>query len=215
MKTAIIGAGGFGREVLALMQSVNSVKQAFNIVGFIDDGIDLGTKIGAISVIGKVEDLAKLDVEAVVLAIGNSKVRERVAEKLPRNIQTPNVIHPSVILENATSIKLGKGCVICAGNILTTDITIGNFCVFNLSSTIGHDAEIADFVSIMPGVNVSGGAKIERGVYIGTGAKLIKSSIIGSYSTIGAGAVVDCDVETRTTVVGVPAKPLNKRNGGL
>ncbi len=62
----------------------------------------------------------------------------------------------------------------------------------------------------MPGVNISGGARLERGVYVGTGAKLIKATKLGNHSTIGAGAVVDTDVEDNTTVVGVPARPLKR-----
>ncbi len=73
---------------------------------------------------------------------------------------------------------------------------------------MGHDSAIEDFSSIMPGVNISGGAHLKRGAYIGTGAKLIKATTLGAYCKVGAGAVVDCDVPDETTVVGIPAKPM-------
>ena len=92
---------------------------------------------------------------------------------------------------------------------MTTNITIGNFNLFNLSSTFGHDASIADFCSIMPGVNISGGASVENRVYVGTGAKLIKATTLHSDSTAGAGAVVTTDIPQGETWGGIPAKNLH------
>ena len=213
MKTAIVGAGGFGREVLALLNNINTVNYTFNVAGFIDDNLEVGTSIGGLTILGSVNQINKMNLDAVVVAIGNSKVRKEVVNRLPEDIKTPTVIHPSVLIENSDTISIGKGCIICAGNIITTDVSIGDFCILNLASTIGHDAKMGDFVSVMPGVNISGGAKIEYGVYIGTGAKLIKATTVGKNSIVGAGAVVDTYVEPNTTVVGVPARPIKSRNG--
>lgn len=206
----IVGAGGFGREVHSLIANINRVQPTFRVLGFVDDGLPKGTVIHDKEVIGRVDDVSGLDAKAGVLAIGNPKTRETIQKRLPEGLTYPNIIHPLAIFQDLDRIRIGQGNIICAGNIFTTDILLGSFCIVNLSCTIGHDAVLGDFTSIMPGVNISGGAKLMKGTYVGTGAKLIKATTLGSYCVVGAGAVVDADIANGQTVVGVPAKPIQK-----
>jgi serine acetyltransferase len=97
---------------------------------------------------------------------------------------------------------------VTAGCIFTCDIRVGDFNLFNLQTTVGHDAQIASGCVINPSVNLSGGVVVGDRVLIGTGAQILENRTIGSGATIGAGAVVTRDVEAGTTVVGVPAKPI-------
>ncbi len=210
MKVVIVGAGGFGREVLAMIKAINLQRKTFSVLGFIDDNIAKGTQIHDLTILGKVADIEQTKAEGVVLAIGNSSIREQVAKALPANVKRPNIIHPQTQFLDKDRILMGEGCIVCAGNIFTTDIKMGDFCIVNLQCTIGHDAELENFVSVMPGVNISGGAKLKTGVYIGTGAKLIKATVIGAYSKVGAGAVVDADIAAHDIVVGIPAKSIKK-----
>jgi acetyltransferase-like isoleucine patch superfamily enzyme len=45
---------------------------------------------------------------------------------------------------------------------------------------------------------------------VGTGATILQYLKLGDEVTVGAGSVVTKDVPAGTTVVGVPAKPLNR-----
>lgn len=75
---------------------------------------------------------------------------------------------------------------------------------------IDRGATIAPFVTIgLVAANLRG-PTIERHVNIGTGAKIVGPVRIGSNASIGANAVVVRDVAAGTTVVGVPARVVDR-----
>jgi sugar O-acyltransferase (sialic acid O-acetyltransferase NeuD family) len=206
---AIIGAGGFGREVKMLIDQINFVKKEYNFIGFYDDGIGKGKIINNFPVLGKILDLNEFNSEIhIVIALGNPLIKKMVVKELTNpNIIFETLIHPSVIIGN-DYVTIGKGTIICAGNIITCNIEIQNFVTINLACTIGHDTIIENFVSIMPGVNVSGEVLIKECVYIGTGAKIINLLEIGKNTIVGSGAVVSKSLPENCTAVGIPAKPI-------
>lgn len=208
-KIAIIGAGGFGREVKMLIDQINAVALKYEFIGYYDDGKEKGTLINGFPVLGKVADLNNVYKEiAVALALGNPAYKKNVVALINNSkITYETLIHPSVLIGN-DAVSIGKGTVICAGNIITCNIMIKDYVTLNLTCTIGHDTVLENFVSLMPGVNVSGEVVIEEAVYVGTGAKIINQISIGENTTIGAGAVVSNSIPENCTAVGIPAKPL-------
>jgi len=117
-----------------------------------------------------------------------------------------------VIMGKTEFVAIGEGSIICAGNIITTNVTIGRHVILNLSCTVGHQSEIGDFSSLMPTCNISGQVKIGKGNFWGTGSKVINGKIVGDFVTVGAGAVVIDNIPDNATAVGVPAK-IVKING--
>ncbi len=208
-KIAIIGAGGFGREVKTLIDDINKKNQEYSIIGFFDDKLEKGTIINGLKNLGAIDELNKVDYSLnVALGIGVPNIKQQIILNLNNeNIIFPNLIHPSVIM-SSDAVILGKGNVICAGTIITCNIKIDNFVTLNLSCTVGHDTTINDFSSFMPSVNISGEVKIEKAVYVGTGAKIINQLEIGKNTIIGAGAVVSKTLPENCTAVGIPAKPI-------
>ena len=204
---AIIGAGGFGREVKMLIDQINKVSPTFNFLGYYDDGISCGTLINKYPVLGGVEDINFVNDElCIVAAIGLPSLKKKLLDKITTSkVSFPTLIHPSVIIGN-DNVIIGKGSIICAGNLITIDITIGEHVIFNLACTVGHDTVIKDYCSFMPSVNVSGEVVIEEGVYVGTGAKIINQLTIGEWTIVGAGAVVYKALPANCTAVGMPAK---------
>jgi len=210
-KIAIIGAGGFGREVQMLIEQINQEKKQYEFIGFFDDNEILNKKvINDFPVIGKIKDINNIREElGIILAIGNTKLKKEIINKINNpNIFFPTIIHPDVILGERNVIEYGN--IITAGVILTTNIKIGKFNIINLACTIGHDVIIKDFCSFMPSVNISGEVIINNGVYIGTNATIINQKKIGKWATIGAGAVIIKDVPDGVTVVGNPGRILDK-----
>lgn len=205
----IVGASGFGREVAWLIERINEKDKRWNIIGFVDDNDDVqGTTINGYPVIGKVEELCNYN-GYVICAIGSSTTRKNVIKKIDKmngNVQFATIIDPSV--QMSKYVDIGKGCIICANTILTTNIKIGDFCTVNLSCTIGHDSVLEDYVTVYPSVNISGNTHYGKLVELGTGTQIIQGKKVGSGTIVGAGSVVVKDLPENCTAVGIPAKPI-------
>ncbi len=208
-KIVIVGAGGFGREVKMLIDQLNSKENVYEFIGYYDDGFTSGTTINSNEVLGSILDLANTTEKLnVVVAIGAPDVKRKIVEKLSNpNLSFPTLIHPSVLIGNEF-VSIGKGCIICAGTIITCNIEIKDFVILNLMCTVGHDTTIHSYASFMPSVNISGEVIIHEEVYVGTGAKIINQLEIGEQTIIGAGAVVSKTLPEKCTAVGIPAKPI-------
>ena len=206
----IVGAGGFGREIAWLIEDINEVNHEWNIVGFVDDDESLfGTKLNDYKVVGNIEWLNQQELY-VVIAIGDPLTKKIIADRIHLSKNNyPTLIHPSVIRSNL--VNIGDGTMICAGSILTVNIDIGRHVIVNLDCTIGHDAILGDYTTVLPSVNVSGFVKTGECVNIGTGTAIIQGVSIGENTVVGAGAVVVKDLPANCTAVGAPAKVIKVR----
>lgn len=195
MKKALIGAGGFAREVQAHMN--NKFMPCF-----VPDKYYHNTSPNILP-------LSKFnpDEYEVLVAIGDPVVRYDVIQQLPDNTRYFTFIHPSAQLLS-DDIEIGEGSIICAGSILTTNIKIGKHSQINLNTTIGHDCVIGDYFTTAPGVHVSGNCTIYDMVYIGTNAAIKQGISIHSLATIGMNAGVVKHITNGGTYIGTPAKQI-------
>lgn len=206
---AIIGAGGFGREVKTLIDAINQQDLQFEFIGYFDDGLAIGSIVNGFPVLGRVDDLNKYNKPlSISVAIGSPSLKSEIISKIDNsNVSYPSLIHPSAIVADVTN-KIGRGVIITAGCIVTCNVVIKDFVILNLLCTVGHDSQIENYCSFMPSVNISGEVIIREGVFIGTGAKIINQIEIGCETVIGAGAVVSKSIPSNCTAVGIPAKPI-------
>lgn len=206
-KIAIVSSGGFAREVLTLIEAINEKEPKFEILGFID--VEKQT-IHGYPVIGSDDDMNDTQEPlSVVIAVGEPTLKEKIRRKYTNPlISFPTLIHPTSIIADHKNVRIGQGCIVCAGTIITTDVVIKDFVTLNLQCTVGHDTIIEDYSAFMPSVNISGEVNVGKGVYVGTGAKIINQVEIGENTIIGAGAVVAKSLPANCTAVGVPAKPI-------
>lgn len=203
----IIGAGGFGREVAWLIEEINQVNKEWNLIGFVDDNENIqGTKVNGYKVVGNVDWLNEQELH-VVSAIGDPVVKKKIIKRLEGSKNTyPVLIDPKVTYSDRVSF--GEGSIICAGTIITVDIKIGKHVIVNLDCTVGHDAVLGDYSTILPSVNLSGFANIGECVSIGTSSAVLPSVSIGENTIVGAGAIVVKDLPSNCTAVGAPAKAI-------
>lgn len=193
MRIAIIGYGGHAREVeVQINQSVDF---------FVDDEF----------VNEKTKPISELDIEryVVMVAIADCKQREKIVNKLPKETRYFTFIHPTALIMDK-STQIGVGSFIGANSILTTNIKIGKHSILNRGNQIGHDSNIGDFFSAMPGSVVSGNVEIGDRCYMGTNSTVREKISICNDTTIGSNAAVVKNITTGGVYVGVPAKFLKK-----
>lgn len=204
----IVGAGGFGREVLEIFKDQNTVSKVWEILGFVDENETLHGKIlNGYKVLGGLDWLRQYNNDRLgcVCAIGTCEARKQVVERLEEiGISFYTAIHPSVIMSEF--VDLGQDVIICAGSILTVNIKIGDHVHIDTNCTIAHDAMIGNYCRLGPGVKINGENRLGEGVYIGTSATLIQQISVGNWSTIGAGAVVIDNIPKNVVAAGVPAR---------
>lgn len=209
-KLAIFGASGFSRETADIFLSFGTTE-----VVYIDLNVDVDTYFDFPIVSER--EIPRLEDEGFifVIGLGDNRLRKKIFEKY-NYLSFPNIIHPSASMgfKQIKALNGKKGNIITAGVRITNNIKMGNFGIFNLNCTIGHDCIIEDFVNIAPGANISGNVYLKKAAYIGTNAAVLQGEsidskiTIGKFATVGAGAVVTKDVQNYVTVIGAPAKPL-------
>jgi sugar O-acyltransferase (sialic acid O-acetyltransferase NeuD family) len=207
----IVGAGGFGRELLDLVQEINRLAPTFDLLGFLDDDESRGPivlKRSGLAVLGPVGQLKVLDAQYLI-GIGGTEPRRRIdALVTSHGRRAATVVHPAATV--GARVVLGPGAVVAAGARLTTDIRVGRHSQVHTNATIGHDTEVGDYVTVLPGAIISGNVCLDAEVTIGAGSVVLQGLTIGSRSTVGAGAVVVRDLATDEVVVGVPARPIGR-----
>ena len=207
----VIGAGGFGRETLDVVEAINraSGKEIFNVVGVVDDapsGVNLerlrsrGTRY-----LGTIETLLASETSyAFLIGIGNPLVREQVSTRLVQAGHEPIIaVHPNATI--GSGVTLGLGSIVCGGVQVSTNTVLGSHVQLNPNATIGHDSRLGDFVSINPAAVISGDVTIGRGVLVGAAAVILQGLTVGEKAIVGASACVVKDVVASKTVRGVPA----------
>ncbi len=203
----IIGAGGFGREVLDWARQSEACGRDWLVKGFIDDNpraLDAGPP-GA-PLLGPIVGHVPAADEVFICAIGQVAAKRRCVKEVRRNGGVfTRVIHRTAVV--GSEVELGEGVILCPHSVVTSRARLGAFVAVNLHSTVAHDAVVGDWCQLHCHVDVTGGVVIGEGVLVGSHASILPGVVIGAGAVIGAGSVVMREVAAGTTVFGAPARP--------
>lgn len=205
----LLGAGGHARSLLGLLAA-----RGLRAAGCIAPAAPAEGWPGDCPWLGDDTALEALDSGSVALvngvgSVGSTALRRKVFDAArARGFAFPPVTHPSAI--RAEDVTLADGAQVLAGAILQAGVTVGENALLNTGCIVDHECRIGAHAHLAPGVTLSGGVTIGRGVHVGTAAVVIQGICIGDGALVGAGAVVTKDVAPGVTVVGNPARPLDR-----
>lgn len=210
-KLLLVGAGGHGRVVAEMVR----LGGRFDLVGAVDPDPKAATLAG-LKWLGDDTALTKIRKAGVGFAavgvgsIGDTQARAGLRRRvLALDFTLPSIMHPGAIVSK--SAVLGPACQVMAGAILNPGVRAGAGVVINTGAVVEHDCRLGDDSFVGPAAVLGGDVQIAEGGFVGIGATILQGIKLGARALVGAGAVVVRDVAAGTTVVGVPATPLEVR----
>jgi sugar O-acyltransferase (sialic acid O-acetyltransferase NeuD family) len=209
----IIGAKGFAKEVLEI---VNELNQLQNVVFYDDISIDVPNQIydqfAVIRTYEKASNYFQSIDKHFTIGIGNPLLRKKMSilfKKLGGELVS--TISPNASI-GSFDVKLGMGVNILPGVKISNSVVIGSGSLVYYNSIIAHDCLIGNFVEISPGATILGRCTIGSFTQIGANATILPDIKIGKNVIVGAGAVITKDVPDNSVVVGIPAKIIKTIN---
>jgi acetyltransferase EpsM len=191
----IYGGGGHGKMVVDLLRA----RGAYRIAGFIDDGLQPGTTIMGLPVLGNGQILAELHAQGVRLAvnavggIGDIRVRIKIFERLVEaGFACPAVTHPSAYLDPTANLEAGAQVMAMA--YVGSEARLGFGSIVNTGAIVSHDCQLGSFTIISPGAMLAGEVQVGSQALIGMGATVNLGVKIGRGARLGNGATVKTDV---------------------
>lgn len=209
----IIGAHGFGRELLWTASEVPLERRDWDPAGFLDDDVDgarrrLAAAGVALPVLGAVRDHQPRSGEVFVCAVQAPRAKLVLCEMLrDRGAEFATVVHPTALVHPSASV--GAGVVLRHYSGISPNAVVGDFVLIDSSGGPSHDTHIGDGCTLGGHSDVMGAARLGRGVLLGAHAVVFPGASIGDFAVVGAGSVVLRRVPSGVTVFGVPAKRLD------
>lgn len=202
----LVGAGSFGREILTDLRNCIGYETEFTFKGFIDNDLsrldDYGMRPLILSLIA---DYQPAPEDVFLCTITDSAYRKQYVERIEaRGGEFITLVHQSSSIGDRTTI--GRGCYIARHSVVSCDVTLGDFVIFNGFGTVGHDSVLHDFCNLGAYAMVAGRVEVGAGTTLHPHCTILPSKKIGKNCVIGAGSVVIRSVGDGTSVFGVPAK---------
>jgi sugar O-acyltransferase (sialic acid O-acetyltransferase NeuD family) len=201
----IVGAGGFGREVLQWARHAWP-EHVHKLAGFVSaDPTKLDGHAPSLSILATPNDFELRPTDGFVLGIGIPRIRRVVAEQLEaRGARFLALIHPTAIV--AETAHIGTGTVICPYAIVSDAVRLGRFMLVNYHASLAHDATACDFAVLSPYATLGGHAEIGADVFLGLHVSISPGKAVGARSIVSANSCVLTDAPADSIIFGVPGR---------
>ena len=201
----VIGAGGHAKVVIATLRAAGDTIEA--VVD--DDTTRHGDTVLGELVRGGIEEIPQ-GARAIV-AVGDNASRQRLVLRAGE-VEWIRAVHPDASIDPSATIE--PGAAVFAGAVVQADATVGAHAIVNTAASVDHDSHVGAYAHIAPGARLAGAVRVGEGALVGVGATVTPEKSVGSWSTLGAGAVAISDVPPDVVAVGVPAKARTRSREG-
>ncbi|WP_051287213.1 NeuD/PglB/VioB family sugar acetyltransferase [Algoriphagus mannitolivorans] len=202
----IAGAGGHGKEVLAL---IRMLEPKLPSCIFFDQNQEIPSTLDRVKVIKSIHDLQSslTKYSTYFLGVGNPEWRENLDLLLSENGGVLGSIHaPTSVIQSELSFA-----DVMSFGFVGPMVQLGRGVLVNTRAQVHHDCQIGDYSEIGPGAIVLGNVRMGKKCRIGAGAVILPGIDLGDEVIVGAGAVVTKNILAGEVVAGVPAASINSR----
>ena len=205
-RVLIIGAGGWGREVLHQMMHDDAGKDVhWYVGGFLDDrahvldGYDV-----EVSIVGDPMSYVPEVNDVFVCAVGDPRERHKYVQPILEKGGRFIPVRTQSFL--SSRVHLGQGCLLGHWVHSGPDTWIGDFANIQALTMMGHDVYVGNYAHVGAQVFMGGGVRIGDFAIVHPRATILPGVVVGENAVVGAGAVVGKNVPPGATVFGNPAK---------
>jgi sugar O-acyltransferase (sialic acid O-acetyltransferase NeuD family) len=207
MEIIIVGASGFGRELLQYVRDIHGSSDAVRFKGFLDDDPTCDSEVRRATGVGLIGDTRNYEIgpdDRFVISVGDPGLRQILGDRLKsRGAEFLSLIHPvSYVASNA---RLGLGCIVGPYAYVGASAKLGDHVLVNLYSAAGHDTVIGSYSVFSPHAVANGGSSVGERVFLGSHAVLTPKVKVGCDSKVAAGAVVYRTIPDGSLAAGNPA----------
>ncbi len=208
-KIVIIGGIGNGSVIASTIEDCRKAGQDIECVGYLNE--EENESIGPYEVLGSVknDDWQNLPNDYQFIFALSTVKKAHMRHQLLKQMNIPReryatIIHPAAIVSDQSD--LGQGVVVMPLALISPGVKVGDHSQIYAQAFIGHDSNVGEMVFLAANSHTGGRVEVEDGAHIGIMSTSLERVKIGSYSIVGAGAVVLKDVDPFNVVVGNPAR---------
>ena len=191
----VYGGGGHGKSVIEAVRATGQ----FEVVGVVDDGLERGSAVVGVPILGGGEILPELLAQGIRLAanavggIGDARSRLTVFRRLiEAGFACPAIVHPTAFVE--PSARLSAGVQVLPHAYVGSEAEIGFGSIVNTSAVVSHDCRLGAYANVSPGALLAGGVTLGEAALVGMGVTVNLGVAIGDGARVGNSAVVKKDV---------------------
>lgn len=211
----IFGASEHAKCTIDILEQMKE----HQIAGVLDDSLPKNSSFEGYKVLGKIKNLPEvmenIDIQAGIIAIGDNHTRYRVykhIQELAPEFSFVSAIHPSALI--GKNVNIGAGSVVMPGVIIGNSSRIGKHTLLGARSSVDHDSRVEDFSSFGPGCTTGGNVQVGFCSAICLSAGIIHGISVGEHTVVGAGSIVNRNLEDHVLAYGIPAKKIRPRVEG-
>ena len=201
-RVVILGGGGHAKVVIDILEQAAE----FAIAGFLSpaeqpDEICGYRRLGSD---GALDEVLRSGVASAFVASGDNQRRmDSIALVRRHGFTLVNAISPAAMVSPRATLR--AGIAVMPGAVINAGSLVEDGAIVNTNATVDHDCVVGAGAHVAPGTTLAGCVRLGDGVFLGTGSSVIPGIAIGSWTTVGAGAVVVADLPDHVVAVGVPA----------